>query len=251
MHRFFIESGLHYGVGNRIDILNKDDVKHISKVLRMRVDELIEICDGNNKEYICKILDINNQEIKTEVVQELEISRESKIKITLFQSLPKGQKMELILQKSVELGVHSIVPVITDRCISIIKDAKTEKNKLERWQKIIDEASKQSKRGIVPQITSTVKLSELNKNKLDYDLILMPHVLGNQKNLKEVLKSNSDSINIAIFIGPEGGFTEDEVEMVLNWGAIPITLGPRILRTETAGFVTSSVVMYELGDIGG
>lgn len=251
MHRFFIDTGLKYDTGNRIDITDKDDVKHLSKVLRVRVHEEIEICDGQDQEYVCKVLEITNQIVKTQVVEVLESKRESEIQITLFQSLPKGQKMELILQKSVELGVSEVVPVMAERCIVKMKDAKTEKNKLERWQKVMDEAAKQSKRGKLPKIQAVLKFKSLKETMDSFDLVLIPHVLGDQKHLKDVLKTHQNARKIAVLIGPEGGFSEAEVASALAWGAIPIRLGPRILRTETAGFVTSSIVMYELGDIGG
>lgn len=251
MHRFFIDTGLQYNVGNRIDITDKEDVKHLVKVLRVRIDEMLEICDGEDREYRVKVCEMKHDSVKTEVVAVLDLKRESEIQITLFQSLPKGHKMELILQKSVELGVYNVVPVVTERCVSKIKDAKTERNKLERWQKVMNEAAKQSKRGLLPHIKPVKRFQDLEADLKAFDLLLMPHVLGEQKHLKDVLNRYQSAQKIGILIGPEGGFSEDEVALALEWGAQPIKLGPRILRTETAGFVTSSIVMYELGDIGG
>jgi len=251
MHRFFIDSSLKHEKGHRIDITDKDDIKHLMKVLRMRLEEHIEICDCADQEYVCEIIEIKQSKVKTIVVEVKDIKREANIEITLFQSLPKGQKMELILQKSVEIGLKSVVPMLTERCVTKIKDKKTEKNKLERWQKIMDEAAKQSKRGILPHIEHVVPFNEIESSLSEFDLVLIPHVLGEQKTLKQVLKSANKPSKIAILIGPEGGFTDKEVEKALSMNAQPITLGPRILRTETAGFVTSSIVMYELGDIGG
>lgn len=256
MDRFFVEL-------DNIDCENKklkitgEDVKHITKVLRYKIDDKIEVCDGNNNEYICSIEDIGREEILCNILENVDIKRESNVRVRLYQGLPKNTKMEIILQKLTECGVDEIILVDTDRSVVSIDEKKSDK-KLQRWERIIYEASKQSKRGIIPRLRGVISFDEALKDMEDNDLNISPYesekTLGISKVLKEYkanIHQKSDSIKVGIFVGPEGGFTEEENNKIKNTGAYSVSLGPRIFRTETASIVATSIVLYELGDIGG
>ncbi len=249
MNRFFVESMA--DAAEKVTISDKEDVKHIKKVLRLASGDQIEVCNGKDEEYLVEICAFDDEGVVCRVIEKHKIQRESEVELTLFQSLPKGQKMELIVQKMTELGVKSIVPVVAKRSIVKIKDKKSGKQKIDRWQKIMDEAAKQSKRGILPVISEVINFDAIKDELSLYDLVLIPHVLEGRDSIKSVLGKNKDAKRVAVMIGPEGGFDPSEVEKALEWGAQPISLGPRILRTETAGIMCGSIVMYELGDVGG
>lgn len=248
MHRFFV-----YNINeseNNITISDSEDVKHIFKVLRLNPGEKIEICDGQNSEYLCEIQSTSKKEITASIINKIPSKRESDINVDLYQGLPKSAKMDSIIQKCTELGIKSITPLITNRCVSQIKDEKSERKKIERWEKIALSAAKQSKRGIIPSVNNALKFKEaLNKFK-EYDLVIVAYENEQTRGLKEVLR-NSNYKNCAIIIGPEGGLEIEEVSSIEEIGGLSISLGPRILRTETAGFTALSIIMYEIGDIGG
>jgi 16S rRNA (uracil1498-N3)-methyltransferase len=157
--------------------------------------------------------------------------------------------MEFIVQKCIELGVNEIVPVLTERCISKINTINDAQNKVSRWQKIALEAAKQCNRGIIPKIGMPIKFSEAIDLASKMDLSVIPYEKENAIGFKNIVAENSDITNASIFIGPEGGFTEQEIQLAESQGIRKITLGPRILRTETAGMVALSLIMYELGDV--
>jgi 16S rRNA (uracil1498-N3)-methyltransferase len=159
--------------------------------------------------------------------------------------------MDMIIQKCTELGIVKIVPVITERTIVQIKDKKAETKKIQRWQKVADSAAKQCKRGVIPKVTQPVSFEEMIHNLSTYDLKIIPYEQERKEGLKNILSTNKEYKKVAIIIGPEGGFEQDEVIKAQNAGITSITLGPRILRTETAGFVALSILMYEIGDLGG
>ena len=233
-------------IGNNITIIN-DDVKHIKNVLRYKINDEIDICDENGIRYKTKIENFENDKILLDILEISNESTECSINITLFQGLPKADKMELIIQKCTELGVKSIVPVISERVI-VKLDEKSEAKKIDRWQKIAKEASKQSGRQIVPEIENTINLKNIIEKLSKYDIVIMPYECEKERMLKNILEKLDKNIkNIAVIIGPEGGFSEKDVEILEKCNNLQkVSLGPRILRTETAGLATLAMVIYEL-----
>ncbi len=242
MNRFFVNKN--QVQDHQINIIDNEDIKHISKVLRLRINDLVEISDGQKNEYICKVASISNDEVLLEIVERNLDHREADFEITLFQGVPKQSKMETIVQKNVEIGVNTIVPVFTDR--TIVVDTGKFSKKVERWNKVAYEAAKQSKRGIIPVVKEAMSYKQMVDCIVDYDLILLCYEQVDELNLKSVLKSNSDAKNIAVIVGPEGGITEEEADMVKSKNGYSISLGKRILRTETAGMSALSIIFYEL-----
>ncbi len=251
MNRFFVEKANIIAEDKSILIDDNEDIKHISKVLRLNEGDKIEICDKNSKDYIAKITKIENDLISCEITKEFSSKGEPPIEVVLFQGLPKSTKMDLIVQKCVELGVTTIVPINTNRSIVKIKDRKSENKKIERWNKIALEAAKQCKRGIIPCVKESINFNDIENYINDFDCFLLPYENEETMSLKKVLRNNPNVKKIGIIIGPEGGFDQAEIIMSKSWGINTVTLGPRILRTETAGFVTASILIYELGDLGG
>jgi 16S rRNA (uracil1498-N3)-methyltransferase len=244
MHRFFIDEII--DINNETVTIHKtDDVRHISKVLRVQVGEALEICDGDSLEYVAVVKEISDVILCNQLKKQF-IKRESELEIDLYQGIAKGSKMETIIQKSVELGVSKVIPTIMKRSIVKLTD-QSEKKKIDRWQKIADEASKQSKRTVIPKIENSIKLSKL-KSFDDYDLILVAYEQEKTKKIDHVLKDFHGK-RIGIFIGPEGGFEEDEIKHLESLGAKSISLGPRILRTETAGMMLISILQFAIGDV--
>lgn len=228
-------------------IIEGQDVDHISRVLRMKTGEAVVICNGQGKDYYCTIDAIMNDKVVLKIDSNEETVSELPARITLFQGLPKKDKMELIIQKAVELGVYEIIPVNTKRTIVKLDDKKKEQKKLERWQTIATAAAKQSGRGIIPQVKEVMNYQaaiEYAKT-LEYSMIPFEHAEGMQKTREHIQKA-CEVGSIGIFIGPEGGFEDSEVEAAMRAKIDPITLGKRILRTETAGLTTLSILMYEL-----
>ncbi|GKX31150.1 ribosomal RNA small subunit methyltransferase E [Vallitalea longa] len=242
MHRFFVEPN--QIVENEIRIVG-EDVKHIKNVLRMNKNEEIIICDGHSNDYYCIINSIEDNSINTKIITKTQSETELNTRIYLFQALPKQSKMELIVQKAVELGVYEVIPVITDR--SIVKiDNKNSAKKLARWNKVAGSAAKQSNRGIIPKVNNIMKFQDAIEYSRQMDTTIFPY--ENAKNIKE----SREFINklccerIGVFIGPEGGFSLDEIEKAKSSEANIITLGKRILRTETAGLAILSLLMFQL-----
>lgn len=248
MPRFFVKT--EQIRNDEINIIG-EDVKHIKNVLRKQKGEELEICNQETgKTYKCEISEIKQEEIINNIIEEI-TNEEEKIKVDVYQGLPKSDKMELIIQKSVELGVNAIIPVEMKRCVVKI-DSKSENKKIERWQKIAESAAKQSGRNTVPKIRRIVKIEEIAKLKDSYDSIIVCYENENENYIKkELLKlkerlSNKQEIKIAIVIGPEGGLEEKDVEYLKQNGAKVVTLGKRILRTETVALNLLSIIMYEL-----
>ena len=243
MYQFFVP--VENIQGNRI-LITGDDVNHIKNVLRMKVGEEIAVSNGEDgKEYRCGI-----EEIGDEIVCSLRFIKEDGVelpsKITLFQGLPKADKMELIIQKAVELGVYEVVPVSMAR--SIVKlDEKKQKSKLARWQSIAEAAAKQSKRSIIPQVRPVMTMKQALSYACKMDMLFVPYELAEDMGkTRELFDRIKPGQSIGFFIGPEGGFDETEIALALDNGAQPITLGKRILRTETAGMTVLSILMYQL-----
>lgn len=225
-----------------------EDVRHIKDVLRYAVNDNLDICDENGVKYITKINNMAKEKISLKILEVSEETSEPSINITLFQGLPKSDKLEMIIQKCTELGVSEIVPVITDRVIVKI-DEKSASKKVERWNKIALEAGKQSGRQKIPKIKNINNLKNLIENISKYDILLLPYECEKEITLKSVLRNLDTNVkNIAIMIGPEGGFSENDLKLLDLPNVKKVTLGPRILRTETAGLATVAMVLYELQD---
>lgn len=244
MSNFFIDSGNIYGEAAYI---TGSDVNHIKNVLRMKEDDEIRLSAGNGLLYTAKISEFLPDRIVCKIVDCEGGKSELPAKIILFQGLPKKDKMELIIQKAVELGVSEIVPVMMKRTIVKLEDAKKELKKLERWRTISLTAAKQSGRIIVPNVSEFVTFNEAVKRAESLEFNLIPY--ENEKGMdraRELVKEANGKKSIGIFIGPEGGISEEELELAMNMGALPISLGNRILRTETAGLALISVLAFEI-----
>ena len=243
MYHFYVEPD---AVSENTARITGSDVNHIKNVLRMRVGEEIMILDGNGMEYRCEIEAISD-EILARILEAKKTEAELSVRLLLFQGLPKKDKMELIIQKAVELGVSEIIPVLTKRTVVKLEDKKKEQKKLERWQAIAEAAAKQSGRGIIPKVCEAVKFTEAVKQAEALEEALIPYELAEGMDVaRERIRGLHGKKTIGIFIGPEGGFAEEEIALAVKSGIHPITLGKRILRTETAGLCILSVIMFEL-----
>ncbi|MBS5863160.1 MAG: 16S rRNA (uracil(1498)-N(3))-methyltransferase [Clostridium sp.] len=228
------------------------DVNHIKNVLRKKIDDKINICNSDTqKNYECVIKNIEENKIVCKILYEVKSLAESNINITIFQGLPKADKMELIIQKATELGVKTIVPVITKRTVIKLKD-KDKQNKVDRWQKIAEVAAKQSGRDIIPTIENIINIANIKFDEFDKIFVLYENEekISIKDEIEQLKNDNKEELNIGIVIGPEGGFAENEIEQLrLNQNVSVVTLGKRILRTETVALVVSGILMYELGDL--
>ncbi len=243
MSRFFVDKS--QIIGNRGVIIGPD-VNHIARVLRMGQGDSLLLCDGEGYDYNARIVSISKDEINVEVLSAVPCENEPETQVTLFQGLPKQGKMEWIIEKCTELGISTIVPVQMGR--SVVKLSKEQaQKKLERWQKTAREAAKQCGRGRVPQVLLPVTLAELERESLP-EFLLLPYEAERSRPVKEALRGQKAG-TAGIFIGPEGGFEPEEVELLQSMGAHCVTLGPRILRTETAGLTALSVLLYEWDDM--
>ena len=222
------------------------DVNHMKNVLRMKSGEEVWVSDGEGMDYFCSVEGYEEKEAVLRVVKKEVSQTELASRLILFQGLPKGDKMEWIVQKAVELGAYSIVPFAAKR--SVVKlDQKKAGKKRERWQAIAKGAAEQSKRGIVPQVQDVMSFQEAMNYAKELDVVLVPYELQEgMKATEAVISKIEPGQSVGIFIGPEGGFDESEIEQAEEAGAGPITLGKRILRTETAGLTTLSILMYHL-----
>lgn len=222
------------------------DVNHIRNVLRMRVGEEMNVSGGGEREYRCRIAAFEDDEVLLDILEAAEGNYELPGRIVLFQGLPKGDKMEWIVQKAVELGVSAIVPVEMKRCVVKLDSKKAEK-KRERWQSIAESAAKQSRRMVIPEVRSVMSYAHALEYAKGLDIRLVPYELaGGIQKTRERILGITPGQSIGIFIGPEGGFEESEIQEAVGAGADPITLGRRILRTETAGLALLSVLMFRL-----
>ena len=228
------------------------DVNHIKNVLRKKVDDKINICNSDTqKNYECVIKNIEENKIVCKILDEVKSLAESNLNITIFQGLPKSDKMELIIQKTTELGVKTIVPVITKRTVIKLKD-KDKQNKVDRWRKIAEVAAKQSGRDIIPTIENIINIADIKFDEFDKIFVLYENEekISIKDEIEQLKNDNKEELNIGIVIGPEGGFAESEIEQLrLNQNVSVVTLGKRILRTETVALVVSGILMYELGDL--
>lgn len=248
MPKFFVEDNQ---IRNEtIDIIG-DDVNHIVNVLRLKKDDVLLVCNKDTGvTYQTKIEHILKEKVECKMIEKVAENVESKVEVTIFQGLPKAEKMEYIIQKSTELGVKTIVPVALKRCI-VKLDGKDSVKKIQRWQKIAEVAAKQSKRDRIPKINLPIIIKNIYEKIKNYDIVLVAYENEDKLGIKEALKelNKKEKIKVAIVVGPEGGIDEKEIELLKSLNTRIITLGKRILRTETAPIVLSSVIMYEFNQM--
>lgn len=243
MYRFFVSDEQ---IGEKQIRIAGSDVNHIKNVLRMKKGDELLVSDGGGTEYTCYIEELGGEEILAHIMYSQASEQELASRIYLFQGLPKGDKMELIVQKAVELGVFEIVPVAAKRCVVKLDEKKAE-NKRKRWQAIAESAAKQSRRTAVPGIAQVMSFAQAAEYAAALDVRLIPYELARgMAQTRAVLEAIEPGQSIGVFIGPEGGFDEGEIALAETAGIRPITLGKRILRTETAGMAVLSVLMYLL-----
>lgn len=240
MAKFFVFNNL---IKDDKVFIDGENVNHIINSLRCKIGEEIEISTGDGFDYLCKIEEISKDLVIAKIIDCFGNESEPNVKITLYQGLPKAEKMELIIQKCIELGIDEIVPINTDR--TIVKLAGKEEKKLARWNKIAEAAAKQSRRGKVPKVRPVINFSQAIQQASKNDINIIPYEKEEKNSIKNIIKG-FDGESIGIFIGPEGGFSEKEIEIAIKNNIKPITLGKRILRTETAGFITTAILLYEL-----
>ena len=246
MRKFFVKENQ---INSELITILDEDVNHIKNVLRLNVGENLQICDiDSSKNYICEILELTAKSVTCKILEEIQSIAEGNVELHIFQGLPKADKMELIIQKGTELGVSEFVPVSFKR--SIVKiSPKDEKKKIDRWNKISEVAAKQSKRDIIPKVRNVESIKNVCNEIKDYDIVLLAYELEENNYIKNELlkiKNTKENYKIAVIIGPEGGIEKEEVEVLENAGAKVISLGKRILRTETVALQVSSIIMYEL-----
>ncbi len=242
MHRFFADTAL--AVGDE-HIIGGTDARHISRVLRLDKGDEIIVCDAEGFDCECIISSALDGCVTAKVQAKSQSLTEPKIHVTLYQGVPKGDKLDTVVQKCVELGASELVPVSMKRSVAIIKDPQKRK---ERLNKIAFEAAKQCQRAKVPLVNEVMSFSEAIKKAKNADLCLLPYEEERSVSIKEVLREEKNVFSVSIFIGPEGGFDISEVELAKENGFKTVSMGPRILRTETAPLAALSAVMYELGD---
>ena len=244
MNQFFVEPGQ---IREKKIFITGKDVNHIKNVLRMKIGEELSVSNGcDGKEYRGIIEEFTDDAVVCALAFVKEDGVELPSKVYLYQGLPKADKMELIIQKAVELGVYEIIPVATKRAV-VKLDEKKSKSKITRWQAISEAAAKQSKRAIIPNVADILSFKEALKECQKAKVKVIPYELAEgMDKTKEIISDLKPGQDVAIFIGPEGGFDDAEIEAAIEAGVIPVTLGKRILRTETAGFTILSWIMYQL-----
>lgn len=251
MSRFFVSIDS-VDTDSNIITITGEDVKHIRNVLRSVPGDLLELSDGTGMDYKVLIETVGKESITTEIISAMPNKTEPNVKITLFQGIPKADKMEFIIQKCVELGVERIVPVITERTVVKFPNRNDATAKTVRWNRIALEAAKQCDRGIIPAVDEPVRFDEALRLAECCSLRILPYEEEKAGSLRKYLEEQKKSheagntIKAAVFIGPEGGFAPAEAEKAVKSGFESVTLGPRILRTETAGIAVIAVIMYEL-----
>ncbi len=236
MARFFVPQD---AISDGKIYIRGEDVTHITRVLRMREGDTFTVCDGASTEYSCKLSEADKKTVTAEILEKRECTVEPPCAVTLYQGIPKGAKLDYIVQKCVEIGVTRIVPMTTAR---VVKEGSP---KSERLSKIALEAAKQSGRGIVPKVGPSVSFAEAVEEAAGAELALIPYECEKERSLKAVLRDKKPR-TVSVLIGPEGGFTEEEIQKARQAGLAVVTLGRRILRTETAGPVTCGNILYEI-----
>lgn len=244
MHKFFVSSDQ---IQNKLVKIIGEDVKHISNVLRLQPLDKVIVCDKSvNNSYVAEIINMNKEYTECNIINKIIETTEPDVNIDLFQGLPKSDKMEYIIQKTIEIGVRNIYPVSFERCV-VKLDKKTEEKKLDRWKKIAEAAAKQSKRDIISNIENVINIENICQNIEKYDIILLAYENEQNNTLKYELQKldKNKKLSIGVIIGPEGGLSEKEVDKLITAGAKCVSLGRRILRTETASLVVLSDIIYE------
>jgi 16S rRNA (uracil1498-N3)-methyltransferase len=250
MPKFFVENKQ---VDNGELRIIGNDVNHIKNVLRMKIGDTFNVCNSTNSDnYIVEIDRFDKEDIICKIIEKNNDNAESNVKVHIYQGLPKADKMELIIQKSVELGVEKITPVEMKRCV-VKLDGKDKVKKIDRWQKIAEVAAKQSGRDIIPEICQIQNIKQITEDFSEFDKVLLCYENEKDTFIKDVLKSADlieksnckSEMKIAVIIGPEGGIDVSEVEYMEQGGAKVISLGNRILRTETVAISLLSIIMYE------
>ena len=236
-------------IGDTEIIIDSEDAKHIKKVLRLSEGDEITVCDGRGIDYTAVIRELETNRILCDIKDSHVCDTEPKVRVTLYQGLPKAAKMDYIIQKTTELGITKIVPAKLSRCVVKLENTAAEKKKTERWQKISYEAAKQSGRGVVPEVSMPMIFDEIIGELKEYDLVFVPYECEQENRLKTVIESAGEVKNVAFIIGPEGGFDITEIDRLKAVGIKTITLGRRILRTETAGEAVLAMLMYGLNEI--
>ena len=252
MPKFFITEKDEVSNENII-IISEENVNHIKNVLRYKKGDFLVLCNGCGTDFTVRIINLEKEKIITEIVGVDVNNTEPPFDLFLFQAIPKGEKMEFIIQKAVELGIKAIIPVITKRTIQKFDSVYDMEKKKLRWQKISYEASMQCNRGIIPEVILPITFDKAISCFKNLDLILIPHEKEKENTIK-LYVNNIKSHNMAIkkaglFIGPEGGFSDDEITLAVKSGGITVSLGSRILRTETAAIAAIVILMYEIGDL--
>lgn len=247
MHRFFVKKD---NIKGREAFIDKEEAHHIQKVLRLKEGDRIVLFDGQGTEYHAFLQGVKDKKLVAFIEDVLEVDNEPPVKVNLVQGIPKGDRMELIIQKAVELGVFRIYPVLTERTVVMLKGEK-EAKKVERWQQIAVEACKQCRRNVVPEIKPVAAFKDMLGIMAGKPAFMLYENEEN-KGLRDVLREKKDEVKDEIFllIGPEGGFAPHEADLAKKEGIILCRLGPRILRTETASLAAISIILYELGDLG-
>ncbi len=241
MPRFFIDKS---AVSGKLAVIEGEDAAHISKSLRMRVGEKLTLCDCEGTDYECAIEGFCDGSVTLKIENEIPTVSEPDCRVTLYQGYPKADKLELVTEKAVELGVSEIVPVLMTRSIAR-PDEKSAAKKSARLQRHALEAAKQSGRGIIPQVSDMISFNELLRRAAGHELVITCYEAGGEP-LRTFMGGAKD---IAVVIGPEGGISEKEIEALTEAGAKIVTLGKRILRTETAAIAAITAVMYETGNM--
>ena len=242
MYQFFVDDAQ---IGREFVTITGEDVNHIKNVLRMKAGEKIRISNQQGRDYYCEISEVTDTFVQADILNEDAVSTELPSKIYLFQGIPKGDRMETVIEKAVELGVYEIIPVAMKYCV-VKLDAKKEAAKVARWQKQAEAAAKQSKRSIIPKIHPVMSYKEAVEYAMQCDVRLVPY--ENERGMqgtREALSTIKAGTSVSVMIGPEGGFTEDEIAQVKDSMQV-ISLGKRILRTDTAGIAVMSMLMLEL-----
>lgn len=245
MHRFFVDRSQ---VEKEKIVILGGDVNHIRNVLRMKIGDQIQISDGSNQVWLCQIVQMENDKIETEILSVEESFAELPAKIYLFQGIPKGDKMEWIIQKAVELGVYAIVPMRTNRVV-VKLDKEKEQSKRNRWNKIAESAAKQSGRTVIPEVLPIMGLEEVCYFVKEFECKMIPYECTNEKGVgrtRKLVEKIQPKDRVGVLIGPEGGFEKEEVEIALQNGIEAVSLGKRILRTETAGMIALGMIMLFL-----
>ena len=227
-------------------LITGEDAVHITKSLRMSVGESITLCDSSRTEHLCRIERITPEGVLVRAVSRQECTHEPDVRVSLYMSLTKGDKPETVIQKAVELGVYRIVPVLTDRCVSR-PDPGSAGKKLQRYRKIALQAAMQSQRAVIPEVKPMITLREAAEELDDYDVSIVFYEGGGLP-LRLIL-DRPEYKNIALFIGPEGGFEEREIELLREKGTAVATLGQRILRAETAPLAAIAAIMFHTGNL--